>query len=312
MQKTIKNKTVLLTGATGFIGSHSIEPLINLGFEVHAITSKNQAQKKTHSNLKWHYLDLFNFVELDKKLSEIKPSYLLHYAWYTEHGKFWNSVENYKWMDATINLVKRFIFYGGQRFVISGSCAEYEWKHSKYVEGITPCLPENIYGKVKNLTRLAVEKIATDCEVSYSWGRIFFLYGYGEKSDRLVPSAINSLLQGKHFKCSHGAQLRDYMHIQDAASAFAALLNSNINGAVNIASGISIEVRQIVNLVASYIGAKDLVAYGAIEARNKEPGEITADIQILTNMVGFQCRHRLQEGIYNMIDRMESDLNEGA
>ena len=75
---------------------------------------------------------------------------------------------------------------------------------------------------------------------------MFFLYGPHEHPDRLVSSVILSLLRGEPAKCSHGRQIRDYMHVQDVANGLVALLDSDVRGAVNVSSGQATTLREIV------------------------------------------------------------------
>jgi nucleoside-diphosphate-sugar epimerase len=296
-------KIVLVTGASGFIGSNAIATLVEMGYEVHAISSRDLIGRKHIPGLIWSKVNLFNFHDVASYLGRIKATHLLHFAWYAEHGKFWDSVENYGWMYATNNLVQSFINCGGRRFVISGSCAEYDWKQSKYVENESVIGPSTLYGQIKNLTRISVENIAKENNISYGWGRIFYLYGSGESAGRLVPVAIDCLSRGERLKCTDGKQLRDYMHVQDVARAFCLFLDGEVNGVVNIASGKSVEIRKIISIVAGHFGARKLVDFGALKSRESEPNDICADITRLKNEVGFKERWTLREGILNTVDQ---------
>lgn len=295
-------KIVLVTGASGFIGSNALETLVKMGYKVHAISSRDSIGRKHIPGVFWSKVNLFNFHDVASYLGRIKPTHLLHFAWYAEHGKFWDSVENYGWMYVTKNLVQCFINSGGKRFVISGSCAEYDWKQSTYIENVSAIAPNTLYGQIKNLTRIAVENMAKENNISYGWGRIFYLYGNGESAGRLVPIAIDCLSRGERLKCTEGKQLRDYMHVQDVASAFCLFLDGKVNGVVNIASGKSVEISRIINMVAVHLGACELVDYGALKSRESDPNEICADVTRLTNEVGFKERWTLREGILNTVN----------
>jgi len=295
-------KVVLVTGASGFIGSNTIKILVEMGYEVHAISSRDISGKNNIPGVFWSKVNLFNFYDVASYLERIKPTHLLHFAWYSEHGMFWDSVENYGWMYATNNLVQSFIHYGGRRFVISGSCAEYDWNQSKYIENESPISPNTLYGQIKNLTRITVENIAKENNISYGWGRIFYLYGSGESAGRLVPVAIDCFLRGKRFKCTDGKQLRDYMHVHDVARAFCFFLDGEVNGVVNIASGKSVEISEIIDMVAGHLGARELVDFGALKTRKSDPNEICADITRLKKEVRFEERWTLKEGLLNTVN----------
>ena len=80
--------------------------------------------------------------------------------------------------------------------------------------------------------KLALSQVVTrpPGDLSTAWGRIFYLYGPGEYPSRLVPSVIGSLLHDEPARCTHGRQLRDYLHVADVASAFAAILDGKSRG----------------------------------------------------------------------------------
>ena len=72
---------VLVTGATGFIGKHTLPLLVGKGFEVQAISSK---PVQSDNNYIWHQADLLKINELEDLLAQVSPSHLLHFAWYSE------------------------------------------------------------------------------------------------------------------------------------------------------------------------------------------------------------------------------------
>src|SRR4030042_4761212 len=101
-------KKVLLTGANGFIGRHTIPFLVKLGYEVHAIFYPNDSGLKEGKNIFLHRCNLLNMEEQKQLLAKIKPTHLLHFAWYTEHGKYWTSLENIRWVKASLELLMNF------------------------------------------------------------------------------------------------------------------------------------------------------------------------------------------------------------
>src|SRR4029453_11752597 len=96
---------VLVTGAGGYIGRQTLEPLARLGFEVHGLARRPLAETGVH----WHALDMFDTAGLSAALETIRPTHLLHLAWTTEHGKFWTDPANEAWHATTLDLVDRFI-----------------------------------------------------------------------------------------------------------------------------------------------------------------------------------------------------------
>jgi len=297
-------KRIVVTGATGFIGRHCLPLLEEKEYEIHAFSSSSQPDFE-RSKIIWHKVDLFHQSRLKEIIEDIRPSHLLHLAWYVEPGKWINSPKNYRWVQASLDLLLAFSECGGQRAVMAGSCAEYDWRYSYCIEGLTPMKPNTVYGTCKNALQEMFGKLIDNMELSGAWGRIFFLYGPHEHPARLVSSVIQSLLANQSAQCSHGNQLRDYLYVKDVADAFVALLESHIVGPVNIASGLPIALKEIVFKIAEKLDGKDLVRLGAINASTDEPALLVGDINRLSKEVGWQPKYSLDQGLLETINWWE-------
>lgn len=290
-------KRVLVTGGNGWIGSFAIKSLLEKGYEVHAITRKI----KKEENIKWYTADLFNFHEIDYLIKSIKPTHLLHFAWEAVPGQYGESKNNFLWVQSSIELIRAFTSYGGHRIVMAGSCAEYDWNYGFLSEDITPCSYNTPYSTCKNTMHKLLMSFSETTGISSAWGRIFFLYGPGEHTSRLVSSVICSLLHGKEALCTNGYQYRDYLHVEDVANAFVSLLESGYQGTVNIASGHSVQVREIILKIAEKIGNADLIKFGAIPYSPKEPLFIGANTERMKKEVSWVPKYDLESGIENTI-----------
>lgn len=297
-------KRVLVTGATGFIGRYALPRLLESGYEVHAVSSR-RARETSARDIVWHRANLLEPGEITSLVEKIRPTHLLHFAWYAVPGRYWTAPENLAWVRATAVLMQAFSDHGGQRAVMAGSCAEYDWKFDYCSELFTPCRPATLYGACKHGTQLLFDAWSRHTGLSSAWGRIFFLYGPGEYPSRLVPFVINSLLRNEPACCTHGNQVRDFMHVVDVADAFVALLNSDTRGAVNIASGTAIPLRQVIHSIADYMNKHDLIQLGAVPPPAGEPESLIADIGRLRDEVGFRPRYGLEQGIVQTIEHMK-------
>ena len=293
-------KKVLITGARGFIGVHCLEALLERGFVVHAISSKEH-RSRSESAVQWHHADLHNYEHVVRLLLEVRPQYLLHLAWDVKHGTYWSSIENLHWVRSSLNLLQAFIDAGGERVVTAGSCAEYDWSYGYCREVVTPLQPATLYGVCKDALQKITTAACRETGVSSAWGRLFFLYGPGENENRLVPSVITALLAGKDALCTHGEQIRDYLYIKDAADALVSLLESKVEGPVNVASGQAVNLRKIIDAAAKAVGRADLVRYGAIKAAEDDPPLLLAETKKLFQQVDWQPRYSLEEGMQETV-----------
>lgn len=292
---------VLLTGGSGFIGSRAIAPLLAVGFEVHALARTPGAS----ADVTWHELDLLDERATADVVADVAAEHLLHFAWYTEHGRFWSAPENLDWVAASVRLLRAFADAGGRRAVLAGTCAEYDWadageRCSELAAGAhaaTHLRPATLYGTCKHATRLIAEAFAREAGLSLAWGRVFLLYGPGEDERRLVPHVARALLAGEQAPTSDGAQQRDFMHVDDVAAGFVALLASAVEGPVNIASGEAVSIADVLALIAAAAGRPELLRLGAVERRAGEPERLVADVRRLHDEVGFAPSIALDRGI---------------
>lgn len=290
-------KSVLLTGASGFIGRHCVPLLLKKGYQVHAIDLGPESRAGSVKNVHWHALDLFKEDHVSRLLSKIKPTHLLHFAWYTQHQKYWTSMENLRWVQASLILLNRFIMEGGKRVVTAGTCAEYDWTKGVCIEGKTPLEPATLYGAAKRALGLIQEAYAKEAGISSAWGRIFYLYGPHESPGRLVASVINSLLKGEPIACSHARQKRDFLFVEDVSSAFVALLECDVQGAVNIGSGKAVSLKSVLLEISRKIGRPDLIKFAKKTYKENDPALLVADTTRLNKEVHWHPHISLDEGL---------------
>jgi nucleoside-diphosphate-sugar epimerase len=302
-------KRVLITGATGFVGRETVDPLRNRGFDVHGVTSR--VSPPSIDGVTWHHCDLLDPDAVSSLTTVARASHLLHFAWYTVHGKFYTAPENADWVEASMALLEGFAAAGGTRAVMAGTCAEYDWNAGVCTEMGTPLEPGTVYGVAKKELYGRFERYCRNHAISWAWGRIFFTFGPFEHPDRLVAAVIRALLGGHPARTSHGRQRRDYMYVRDVADGFAALLESPVEGAVNVAAGQAVALRELIEKIGEIIGRGDLLEIGALPARDNDVNLIVADATRLSEEVGWTPRHdigtALQETVTWWRDHLENE-----
>ncbi len=297
---------VLVTGGRGFIGQHVLAPLLEQGYEVHVVSSRPSISLP---HVIMHQGNLLDCETHQALIKQIRPSHLLHAAWYAENGKFWHAIDNVYWLNASLSLVKSFYDQGGERVLGLGTCAEYDWQYGLCVAEQTPELPASLYGKTKKSTFECLQALALAYEKSFAWARIFFPYGPGEAASRLIPHVVTHLLRDEKAECTHGRQIRDFLHVNDMAHALAAILASPVQGVINVGSGVPIRIRELVNQIGSILGRPELIHFGAIPEPAHSPRMILADIDKLKTEVKWKQKISLDEGLLNTIDWWRSRIN---
>jgi nucleoside-diphosphate-sugar epimerase len=303
---------VLLTGASGFIGGHAIQPLLDRGFEIHAVARHAAPNGPVGHGIVWHSADLLDGAQAQALVRTVQPSHLLHCAWYVAHGKFWNAQENLDWVAASLRLLRGFAEAGGQRVVMAGTCAEYDWTGDGLCrEDSTPLRPATLYGASKQALSVVLSAFARQAQLSSAWGRVFLPYGPHEPAQKLVPSVIRALLRGEPARTSHGHQVRDLIHVEDVADAFAALLDGAVQGAVNIGSGQPVRLRDVVMQIGEQIGRQELIQLGALPPPSGDPPTLVADVARLRDEVGWHPRRSLASGLADSIAWWKEELERG-
>lgn len=237
------SKKVLVTGIGGLIGKELETPLKNAGFEIYAISTSKKGQNIFNGNL----FDT-NFVK--NVLCEIKPQYLLNFAWKTVDD-YLTTPDNYFYLTSSINLLYHFKKNKGKRFVSAGTCFEYNFKNEPLKETDKLFPQRNAYTYCKNTMREISEKYSKNNNISYAHGRIFYVYGKEENKNRLGGRLINNLKNNEPVIIKDGYLIRDYMCNKDIASAFVRLLDSDIEGPVNICTGKGITISEFANKYAN-------------------------------------------------------------
>lgn len=312
------SRRVLVSGASGFIGRWSIPDLITAGYDVHAVThSRGKPIPDQLRGSTLHNIDLLDTAEIDTLMAKVRPTHLLHFAWIATPGLYWTSPDNARWLAASNHLLERFRDNGGVRAVMAGTCAEYDWSRVGLCEEISSpladgmgvdCLKAGV--SVNAMTPYAASKLALyrsssafgDAHgLATAWGRVFFQYGPDEHPDRLVASVILNLLAGREALVSHGRQVRDFLHVADVGSAFAALLASDVTGPVNIGSGASLTIAELLGEIAEQIDRRDLLRLGGRPAAPSEPPLLVPDVRRLREEVGWQPNFSIQNGLADTI-----------
>lgn len=253
---------VLLTGATGFIGSHVARVLLRRGHEVHCTVRASSDRRRIRdieASLRIHA------AEMDAV--PVEPDATIHLAWYTVPGKYLSAPENRDCLEASRRLLAKL----RGRAVFAGTCFEFDTQLGRLRED-SPVKPATLYAECKDALRREVER-----RPGSAWVRFFYQYGPWEDPRRLVPSVIRAVLRGEPADVSPGLQRRDFLHVEDVAAAVCSVAEGRIEGCVNIGSGEAPTVGEIVGKIGALGGRPELIRLGAVPYYAGEPMLIVAD-----------------------------------
>lgn len=279
---------VLITGARGFVGSQ-IQACLPDGYDVHAVARGYVAA----DGATWHQADLLDSTDCRALIRDVKPTHLVHSAWETTHGAFWESDNNRAWLESGKALFTAFHTNGGQRIVGCGTCAEYGGSSEPLREEDDNQVPPSQYGRAK----LDLLNALRAMPVSFAWARIFYPYGANENPARFVPSMCRSLLQNDLAKCSSGTQTRNFLDVRDLGAAIAALVDNGLVGPINVGNPISHKLGDVAKLLGNIAGRPDLIALGALPDREGEPAILIPDLRRQTEELEFGPKINISRGM---------------
>jgi nucleoside-diphosphate-sugar epimerase len=258
-------KKVLLTGATGFVGRQVFEHLIQSDIDIILVIRRGSAhQFKPFKNV-------VKMIETDDLFKEGSAWWaasccdidlVINVAWYTEPGEYLTSDRNLDCLRGSLNLAEGCVIAGVERFVGVGSCAEYKIsnepiRHDELLEPLT------LYAAAKVATLNMLEQFFMTKNISFTWCRLFYLYGEAEDERRLVPYIRSQLSLGKTADLSAGYQVRDFINVKVAGRIIADVALSQQSGVVNVCSGRPTTVRELAIKIAKEYGREDLLNFGA-------------------------------------------------
>jgi len=291
---------ILLTGPTGFIGSAFIRFALEKGHHIAGLIIPGEAipaRAPRSDRLRW----LRGTLEAAPwpEIVEFQAEVCVHTAWITTPGVYLESPENEKFRDASLTFLRKACAAGARHIVGLGTCVEYRMGNEPLCEESTPVEPGTTYARCKNELRLALEAGAREGGYTFSWARVFYPYGPGEHPSRLCSSIIAKLKAGEEVLLRTPGSTKDYIYIDDLASALLAVVGKRFAGTINLGTGGGVSVEQVARQLGGLLGRPDLIRLAADPAPDPFPF-VVADIGKLKSL-GWQQNVSCEEGLQRLV-----------
>lgn len=272
-------RRVLVTGGAGFIGRPVVVALLARGYSIHVTARSSIRASPLPDIVTTHSCDLMDSTRVGELVRSVRPDVLVHLGWVTEPGRYWESLENLDWLNASTSLFRHFLDAGGSHCLVAGTSAEYDWGGGgPLIESQAVLKPQFLYGSCKLALFHAATALFAQKNIPLAWARLFCPFGTGENPLRLIPRTVLGLLRGEQFEFEAGVDVRDFMHVEDIASAIAALVERQVDGAVNVASGQPLSVRAVIEEIAVHLRVQARVVFGAPSEPKVFPLSVVASV----------------------------------
>jgi len=314
-----EDKTILVTGGSGYIGSVTCKLLVDNGYNVINI----DRIKRQQEGVTQYPFDIDNH-QLNGVIQLTKPNAVIHLA--ADHSvpksvvapenTYVNNVAN------TINLLKSSVDAGVKHFVFSSTSSVYGITDGSPSKESDPTAPLTPYGKSKQM----VEDILLDFSKAFDFNYASLRYfnaagsfeglGYQlEPKEHLVPIVVDSVLNNKKFTLNgddyptkDGTCYRDYTHVLDIAMAHVAALNYLFDGGdsniFNIGGGSTTSIKEVISEVEKQTGKTVDIVVGPM--RKGDVPKTSADISKANELLGWSPSYTLESIIQSELEYAEN------
>ena len=295
---------VVITGATGFIGSSLCKLFLSKGHSV-TILSRNNSNYSRIDKIK----NIDNFVYgslLEKKTIDFliikKPDIFIHCAWMGVGGADRNEVYQIRNnLLLTMDSVELAYKTNCKHWIGLGSQAEYG-NQNKILAEDAITIPTTLYGKAKLSSGITALGMCDAYKIKGTWARVFSTYGPGDSSKWFIPYIVGEFKENRTPQLTKCEQIWDYLYVEDAANAIYAIAKESCQGVYNLGSGDGLKLKYVVELIKTELKSQLTPNYGAIDYRDDQVMHLQANISKLQKNAKWQPKISIEEGIKNVIN----------
>ncbi|MBI5570804.1 MAG: NAD(P)-dependent oxidoreductase [Desulfomonile tiedjei] len=287
---------ILVTGGSGFIGKHLL-PLL----KHHQLLLIGRRDLRVRQpNVAYVQGDLAEAAQWKEAVRRFSPQACIHLAWTgLPDYSLPRCLENF---DSSARLIELLSDMECQKIFVAGTCWEYGGLQGQVGETDAPHTM-NLFASFKTALRLVGESLTASRAVSFIWGRLFFVYGPGQRETSLIPSCYKALKKSQAPKVNNLNAVNDFIHVSDAARAIQALIESpGVSGVFNIGSGTPTKVGEVCQLVSKCLGRANIASETVALSDGRG---MWADVSLIRAKTGWTPRLSLRAGIEQTLGSWE-------
>ena len=286
--------SIFITGANGFIGNVLLSEFKGIKGEINTLSRSGLGSK---FNFKGSFFDK-NFIT--KALEKIRPNIIIHLAWETKPGIFYNSDSNDQWSSRTIEFIDEFFFLGGKKFIFMSTCEEYGLLENNIKpDELNICIPTNKYGKEKN--RVSNYLIKNYNQENWMILRNYFVSGPNEKNEKLITYMVNQIINNKPIILKRPNDNIDIIDVRDIVRIIRSLIKIKFSGILNLGTSSENTPFQLAsNLIKLYGSGKILIDKNF--DKNGTNKYIVSDNSKLVNFLKLRTRYTANDTLKDILE----------
>jgi UDP-glucose 4-epimerase len=307
IQKPFLGEKVLITGASGFIGSHLCRRLCQAGIELHAIS---RAKRPGHEGkLQWWQGDLSDSATARDLMQAVKPDVIFHLA---SHVMGARSLENVlptfrSNLFSTVNIMAAASEIGCRRIVLTNSLEEPD-------SGDPTSIPSSPYAAAKWASSGYARMFHALYQLPVVILRLFMVYGPAQQDlGKLIPYVTLCLLRGEAPRLSSGRRDVDWIYVEDVVDGIITASQANdVDGkTIEIGSGELVSIRKVVEHLVRLTNPTIQPLFGALPERPLEQVR-AADTAKSNALLGWKAKISLEQGLKRTTEWYEQQLKNGG
>lgn len=294
----LKNKKVLVTGGNGFLASHLIPALLELGAQV---VSFDMSTDESRSNIQSFAIDLNDQESLSDFISEIQPDIVYHLAASLNRTRDFTVVNEVLKtnLNGTNNLLNALSATAYQKFIFVSTSEVYggDMVKAPFKEN-SDFVPASPYSLSKYCAEKAVQTFSEIYGKSFTVLRLFNFFGKGMGQQFFLSQLIETLKNNKEFNMTKGEQIRDFLYIKDVVQAMLMVNSEKANKKVfNVCSGQGKSIKEIALDIKNEVHSESKINFGALEYRDNEVWNMVGDNTLLRTTLGWEPKFTFKEGL---------------
>ncbi|HET6566574.1 MAG TPA: NAD-dependent epimerase/dehydratase family protein [Rhodothermales bacterium] len=308
----LRERTVLITGGTGFIGSHLAARLVQVGAHVHVLVRPGSDPARLSplgDRIRLHRGDLTDALSLRASLEASRASLIFHLAGNTrgrrldaDLGQLDTSVQDN--LQGTLNLVQAAHHgrSGVERLIRVGGLEEYgrgpaPYREEQREEPVSP------YSASQTAATHYCRMLQPYVDFDLVTLRLALVYGPAQSTAFFIPSLITHCLRGQDFEMTSGEQGRDLLYVDDVVDALVrtATAPGLAGEVINVCSGVEHTIREVAEAIRGMTGGTSEIRVGAARERSSEILHLVGSNEKAKRLLGWSPTTSLREGLTRCI-----------